>query len=375
MQVVLGLAIGAGALGLGKHLWDAPEGSALHRPIRALLSAVTPAKQRAWAHDVPLQYAVRTGLAAIAAALVVLLTLPGARALASRVHVLPDFEGSHGNELHDIAQRLQREPPGRKQVGTGAENHWWNLLTYEYGRRPSLLMMGGGGLQASPNYDFLWTVKDFTKNAWVYDAPILVFQKTNAGSMPAGDKILETKNYEARRLPSPGLVSPVQITGTLPPGRKPARAAALAWLKTDLPQKDHVLAYDGFGGPGPEPHGTVTRAFRQDSPGDAADIYAEVDVTEKTTFMARESWHPRWHAYLDRIEIPVRRVTPDFPAVDVPPGHHVIAFRFERPWWMHAAWLAWPLVPLLAWLITRPRHRIARAWLVKRRRDPMAAPT
>src|SRR5262249_24540081 len=155
------------ALWLGQQIWDAPEGSAFHRPIRAVLCAVTPAKQQAWAHDVPLQYSVRTGLAAIAAALVVLLTLPGARALASRVHVLPDFDGSHGNELHELAERLQREPPGRKQVGTGAENHWWNLLTYEYGRRPSLLMMGGRGLQASPNYDFLWTVKDFTKNAWV----------------------------------------------------------------------------------------------------------------------------------------------------------------------------------------------------------------
>jgi len=374
MQVVMSLAVGAGMLWLGKRIWDAPEHSALHRPIRFLLTAVTPAKQKAWARDVPLQYAMRTAVAAIAAALGVLLVLPGARALASRVHVLPDYANSHGNELHDITKRLQREPPGRKQVGTGAENHWWNLLTYEYGRRPSLLMMGGGGLQASPNYDFLWTVKEFAKNAWVYDAPILVFEKTHVDKMPVGEEILETKNYQARRLPAPGLVSPVQITGTLPPGRKPAHAAALAWLKTDLPLKDHVLVYDGFGGPGVEPHGTVARAFRQDSPGDAADIYAEVDVTEKTTFMARESWHPRWRAYLDRVEVPVRRVTPDFPAVDVPPGHHVIAFRFERPWWALASWLAWPLVPLLAWLVTRPRRGrlIARAWLLKRRRQPIA---
>jgi hypothetical protein len=364
MQVVIALAVGAGMLWLGKQIWDAPDGSALHRPIRFVLSAVMPARRRTWAHEVPLQYTMRTAVAAIAAALGVLLVLPGARALASRVHVLPDFEGSHGDELHDIAQRLQREPPGRKQVGTGAENHWWNLLTYEYGRRPSLLMMGGGGLQASPNYDFLWTVKDFAKNAWVYDAPILVFQKTNAAAMPVGDEILETKNYQARRLPAPGLVSPVQITGTLPPGRKPARAAAIAWLKTDLPLKDHVLVYAGFGAPGAEPHGTVTRAFQQGSPGDAADIYAEVDATEKTTFMARMSWHPRWHAYLDGASVPVRRVTPDFPAVDVPPGHHAIALRFERPWWAHASWLAWPLVPLVAWLVTRPRR--------PRRRLPVA---
>jgi hypothetical protein len=361
MQVVIALAIGAGALRLGKQIWDAPEGSALHRPVRFVLSAVMPASRRAWAHEVPLQYAMRTSVAALAAALGVLLVLPGARALASRVHVLSDFEASHGDELHDLAQRLQAEPPGRKQVGAGAENHWWNLLTYEYGRRPSLLMMGGGGLQASPNYDFLWTVKTFANNAWVYDAPILVFQKTKASAMPIGDEILETANYQARRLPAPGLVSPVQITGTLPPGRKPARAAAIAWLKTDLPLKDHVLVYAGSGAPGGEPHGTVTRAFRQDSPGDAADIYAEVDATETTTFMARESWHPRWHAYLDRVEVPVRRVTPDFPAVDVPPGHHVIALRFERPWWAHAAWLAWPLVPLVAWLVTRPRRRAAAA--------------
>jgi len=374
MQVVVALAIGAGVLKLGKQIWDAPEGSALHRPIRAALSAVLLARRRAWAREVPLQYATRTAVAAIAAALSVLLILPGARALASRVRVLPDFQStSHGDELHDIARRLQREPPGRKQVGTGAENHWWNLLTYEYGRRPSLLMMGGGGLQASPNYDFLWTVKGFAKNAWVYDAPILVFQKTNAAAMPIGDEILETRHYQARALPSPGLVSPVQITGTLPPGRKPARAAAIAWLKTDLPLKDHVLAYAGSGAPGGERHGTVTRAFRQDSPGDAADIYAEVDVTEKTTFVARESWHPRWHAYVDRVEVPVRRVTPDFPAVDVPPGHHVIALRFERPWWAHAAWLAWPLVPLAAWLVTRPRRQpFVRAWLVRRRRPSSA---
>ncbi|HET7499713.1 MAG TPA: hypothetical protein VFK02_01875, partial [Kofleriaceae bacterium] len=237
MQVVVGLAIGAGALWLGKQVWDAPEGSALHRPVRSVLRAVTPARYAKWARELPLQHGVRTGVAALAAALGVLLVFPGATALASRVHVLGDYEGSHGKELHEIMLRLQQEPPGRKQVGAGAENHWWNLLSYEYGRRPSLLMMGGGGLQASPNYDFLWSVKDFVKDAWVYDAPLLVFQSSSADTMPIGDTVLETKNYQVRRLPSPGLVSPVQVTGTLPPGRKPARAAALTWFRSDQPQK------------------------------------------------------------------------------------------------------------------------------------------
>jgi hypothetical protein len=317
-----------------------------------LVAAVGLVVRPAW-RAMRTSYGARTGLAATATAIGLLMIVQGAIALESRVHVLGDFEGSHGDELLEITRLLQREPPGRKQVGPGAENHWWNLLSYEYGRRPSLLMMGGGGLQASPNYDFLWTVKDVPKTAWVYDAPYLVFDKKNASTMASGDDIFATKNYQVRRLIAPGLVSPVEVTGTLPPGRKAAHAAAIAWFQGEAPRKDQVLAYDGSGAaPKDEPpHGSTLRAFRQDSPGDAPDIVAEVDVTARTTFMARESWHPRWHAYIDGVEAPVRRVTPDFPAVDVGPGHHTIGFRFQRPWWAQAAWLAWPLVALLAWLV------------------------
>ena len=178
--------------------------------------------------------------------------------------------------------------------------------------------MGGGGLQASPNYDFLWTVKDFAKDAWVYDAPILVFEKSNAATMPVGETIFETKNYQVRRLPAPG-------PGLAGPGHRHAAAGPQAGarrgdrLAQDRPAAARITcsrttARGGAGGP---PHGTVVRALRQDSPGDDADIVAEVDVTEPTTFMVRESWHPRWHAYIDGVEVPVRRVTPDFPAVDV----------------------------------------------------------
>ena len=69
---------------------------------------------------------------------------------------------------------------------------------------------------------------------------------------------------------------------------------------------------------------------------------------------ARESWHPRrWHAYIDGVETEIQRVSPDFPAIDVPPGKHTLAFRFERPWWAHAAWLAWPGVVLGAWRLRK----------------------
>ena len=412
MQIVLALAIGAGFLVLCKRIWDAPDGSPVSRGGRLLIIAgglaiaaalgylVLAAPETAsvfvvaqrfvlevlslggvrWLVFAGLvagtaaltwlawpalrsQFAVRTGIAAGAAVLGVLLTIPGARALGMRVNVLSDFPGSHGDELHAITRVLQSQPAGRKQVAAGAENHWWNLLSYEYGRRPATLMMGGGGLQASPNYDFLWSnAKDYLRNAWVYDAPLLVVQKSSAGTIAGSEPVFETKNYAVRRLPAPGLVSPVEVTGALPTGNKQAvRTAALAWYRSDDALKDRVLSYPGpagaSGGLTAAPQGKVLRAVRQDSPGDAPDIVAEVTATAPTTFMARESWHPRWLATIDGAPAPIRRVTPSFLAVDVPAGHHTLGFRFHRPWWAHAAWLAWLLVPLLAWRITRRRAR------------------
>lgn len=337
MQTVLAMGIGAGAILLGQRAWQLAE----RWPTRA--------------------YALRTALAAAAAAAIVLVAVPGGRALGARVRVLGDQANNRANELYIVNQILARQPQGRKQSGPGAENHWWNLLSYAYHRVPSTLQMGGGGLQASPNYDFLWTQRDYVKNAWIFDAPYLVFMTSLGSKMPIGQTIGKTLEYEIRRLPSPGLVSPVTVTGVLPPGYSHEQAGhkkALEWIKSDAPMRDEVLAYAGHerGHMGP-PAGRMVRAWRQDSPGSDPDIVAELEVERTTTFTVRESWHPRWHAYLDGEEVPVRRVTPDFPAVDVPPGKHTLAMRFERPWWAHAAWLVWPLTALGAWFVLRRRDR------------------
>jgi hypothetical protein len=339
MQTVLAMGIGAGVVLVGQRAWQLVE----RWPTKA--------------------YALRTALAAAAAAAIVLVAVPGGRALGARVRVLGDHANNRANELYVVNAILAKQPQGRKQSGPGAENHWWNLLSYAYHRVPSTLQMGGGGLQASPNYDFLWTQRDYVKNAWIFDAPYLVFMTSLGSKMPIGETIGKTLEYEIRRLPSPGLVSPVTVTGVLPPGyshKEAGHKKALEWVKGDAPMRDEVLAYAGYERGNMEPPaGRALRAWRQDSPGSDPDIVAELEVARTTTFTVRESWHPRWHAYIDGEEVPVRRVTPDFPAVDVPPGKHTLAMRFERPWWAHAAWLAWPLTALAAWFVLRRRERRA----------------
>ena len=351
MQTVIGLGLGAGALSVGHWLWDAPwdrwfrtrHWVAMGKPTTGTLPASTVSQ---------LVYAIRTALAGLAAVLLVLIVYPGSKALLSRVRTLQDYAPAR-KEMMQINTLLGGYPQGRHQPGPGAENHWWNSTPYIYDRVPTTLQMGGGGLQASPNYDALWTMRDYAKNAWIFDAPYITFERTRGAGLPEGEVLARTEKYEIRRLNSPGIVSPVQVIGVLPPGDRVGQmghTAALVWLKSTMPTANQVLAYVGSGAAGPPPHGHTLRAWRQDSPGNDADIVAEVEATEPTTFWVHESWHPRWHAYVDGDEVKVRRVTPDFPAVDVGAGKHTIELRFERPLWLLLAWLAWPGAVLLAWL-------------------------
>ncbi len=376
VRIVLSVSLELAAIGFAIVLWTYNDSFALramHRltfgaidapitlrllgtlPVAAAFACL-PIVWRALASE----YGARTGLAAAGAAIVMFVAVPGGQALESRVRVLEDLPSNNRGEMMQLADFMSKQPQGRKQAGPGCENHWWNLLSYAYYRVPSLLQMGGGGLQASPNYDFLWSQRDLVKNAWVFDAPYLEFSIAQGEKLPEGDSLLKTEHYEIRKLPTAGLVSPVHITGTLPPGYhagEPGRKAALDWIKSDAPMRDEVLAYAGYGGAGPQPDGKTVRSWRQDSPGDAADIVAEVEVTKPTTYVVRESWHPRWRAYLDGNPIDIKRVTPDFPAVEIPPGKHTLEMRFERPWWAQAAWLLWPGLTIAAWLVMRMRGK------------------
>ncbi|HEU0033005.1 MAG TPA: hypothetical protein VFQ53_20375 [Kofleriaceae bacterium] len=359
MQVVLALGIGAGAYTIARDIWHARPGSVVHR-IATLFGGKRPERE--------LLYGIRTAAIAIGMGLAIFIGFSGSRVLSSRINVLDAYD--YRGEMMEMIDTIKTLPQGKKQVGPGCENHWWNLLSYVYAKRPSLLQMGGGGLQASPNYDFVWSVRDFPKLAWVYDTPLFTFARSNESSAPAGETLLQTNRYELRRLPAPGAVSAVEITGSLPEGESragsPVRKAAIDWLRSSAPMDNKHLAYHGHGGPSGPPHGKVTSAFHVDpSPGDVADIYATVEVEQPTTFVARESWHPRWHAYVDGAEVRVRRVTPDFPAIDVPAGKHVLAFRFERPTWANAIWLAWPGITIAAW---------AAATLLRRRRERATLP-
>jgi hypothetical protein len=275
--------------------------------------------------------------------------ITGARSQRDKVLVARDFDGIERDDLVAVIRQLDSLPPGRIQVRGGAENHWAIMLPHAYADRPANLVMGGAALQSSPNYVYLWEFRDVDpeRAAWIFDAPFVMLKTEHHDDVP-GATVIEGEFYEVHELAAPGLISPVQVMGALPAGRKLERAAAIRWLHSEMPMQNQVLAHHGSGNAGPAPHGRVVEVERSSSW-----IHAELEADEPTTFVVRESWHPRWHATLDGKSITVRRVTPDYMAIDVPPGAHDLRLRFERPLWAWLLWLLWPGLCVGAWLTER----------------------
>ena len=311
LQITAALVVGATAVEVGR--W-----------------ALGTVGQRWYASVVQVAVGATLGLAAIA------LIAPVLGPMRGRVKVSTDFPAIHRAELDPLRAAMRSAGPGRVQV-RGVENHWFMVLPYIYDDRPALAAFGGAALQSSPNFVYLHTGPDASTAAWVYDAP-LVLTTHARGKDIGGELITETAHFELRRLPTPGLVSPVHVMGMLVPGRELARAQIKRWLIGDEPVRDEVWAHAGFGGGGPAPDGDVTTSWR-----DGSSIGADVVVRAPTTFVIRESWHPRWRITIDGHAAAVRRVSPDFLAVDVPAGAHHLVAHFHRAGW---TWLLWLFIPL-----------------------------
>ncbi len=358
MQIMLAIAIGAGVVTGAQWGWR----------------AVAPF----WPWSIP----VRTVIGTVLALAMTIVAIKGAASIRGRVNVATDFDDMNLDEVPELMAAVRAGPPGRVQTRGGSESHWMVSLPYAYADHAAFLVMGAAQLQSSPNYVYAWEMRDHVPDiddhparaAWIYDAPMVIQKRGNHWAASGGELLHQTETFELVALPSPGLVGPVRVVGTLPAGREQTRAAVIAWLRSEQPYRNEVLAWPGSGGAGDPPHGRTLRTARA---GSTITAEVEVDPVEldggATTFVIRESWHPHWVATLDGAPVQLRRVSPDFMAVVVPPGRHVIHLRFDRPLWTWLLWGVGPLLALLAWLEQRLRSRGLAA--ADRRPRPASTPS
>jgi len=327
LQVVLALAIGSGAMALAR----APAGAAPAGRSRA----------GRW----------RTAFAWALALVLPLVVVGGARTQHQRVKVLADYAFIDREDFLRSLAALRTMPGGRLQVALGAECHWTLQLPYVYDSRPTVLVGGGAALQSSPVFAYAWALHkaDPARVARVFDAPLLLMRVNHARFIGHGEVVWQGRTYQLRRFDAPGLVGPVTVMGTLPAERRARRQAALDWLTSEFAMRDQVLADPLPAGGSAPPAGRVLELARGPSE-IRARVRVDDDALGATTYAIRESWHPRWHATLDGREVAVRRITPDYMAVDVPRGEHVLQLDFRRPVWVWLLWLLAPALVLLALL-------------------------
>ena len=305
----------------------------------------------------------REALGAVAGAMVFVMVFAGATFIHNdRIRAAKDFSEFPRADLERVFPVIAAQMQGRQQVRGGATSHWENALPYVYAGREEMLQMGAAALQSSPNYVYRWDVRRGSLGVHLRRAARDAAQRSRGQRAGRHDDLPERALHAevVRQRARPGRAG-ARRRHALPPGRWPARDEGIKWLKGDQPMRNEVLAHDGFGGPGPAPHGTVLAYSRQPSPGDEPDITFDATATAPTTFEIKESWNPHWHAWIDDQPADVRRVTPEFLAIDVPAGTHHVALRFDRPLWTWLVWLLWPGLTLLGWSVSRPRREPAPA--------------
>ncbi len=113
--------------------------------------------------------------------------------------------------------------------GHAAENYWWNLLSYVYARRPALARWAAAACRPAPTTTSCGRCATSRSSRGSTTRRTSCSRTPTRSRQPAGETI-RGPALRAAPAPAPGVVSPIQITGSLPPDRKEARKAGIGWL-------------------------------------------------------------------------------------------------------------------------------------------------
>jgi len=81
--------------------------------------------------------------------------------------------------------------------------------------------------------------------------------------------------------------------------------------------------------PGIEPTGPPGVVDHQVDDGARDGIYAgQVTANRDVVVVLKSSYHPRWKASVDGVDVPTQMIAPSFVGVAVPPGRHAVTFRY-----------------------------------------------
>jgi hypothetical protein len=241
---------------------------------------------------------------------------------------LDEDPSAHRAELAELLPVLSGLPPGRIATARslGSSIPAWSYLPAVFAGKPAFRAFGGAALQSSTNYVFLRQAEP-RATAHVFGIRYAFARRANV--LP-GDRVLaRSAHFALLELGDGRLFAAIRVAGSVPEARAAREKATWDWLATAGPGRDEHLAIGAESSLSPAGQGRVLAET------EAPSRYgADVEADRPTTFVLRVTFHPWWRVTVDGHPAPLRRVTPDFLAVDAPAGRHALAFHFTRPVWV-----------------------------------------
>lgn len=282
--------------------------------------------------------------AGVAAAVYIVVT---AR-IGERTRLIDDFKGQDRSAMLELIKELEVLPHGRilgaRELGTAA--HWWMYMPSVYANTPAMRAYGGAALQSSPNYVYLRTYP-FDGNLALWGVRYVLARADKPTPWIGTKERKRVRDYKLLEIPTLGLFRPIGILRQIPSDRKTREKTTNQWLRSPEPAIGMHLEIGGSSGATQNLPVDILSEYEGLSRYDGA-----VKSAKGGTVALAVTYHPGWRATVDGKAVPIRRVSPDFMAVDVPPGEHMIIYRFSRPWWTWAL-LAVSLLALIGASINR----------------------
>jgi len=289
------------------------------------------------------------------------------------------FGEAQARPLEDLMTSLGEGPPGRilahGRLGLGT--HFWMGLPAALSGRPLLFSYGAGYQDAigAAVVEELLPLLATVRGPSAARALGVRFVLSREGKTPVffGPPTWSREDIHVHDLGPAPPVFVARAAGHLCLPPTGWRAAAGAWLASELPERGVTIRWDATCSPEswataksavetwlqrrPDPGTPVGRVVRWEEQPDRYRATV-VGAASGDLLVLGQGAHPGWQVALDGRPAPRLEVAPAYNAVLLPPGDHEVEFVFRRPPWSWPLWGVLPvLVGLLLW-VERRRSRV-----------------
>jgi Gpi18-like mannosyltransferase len=200
----------------------------------------------------------------------------------------------------------------------------------------------------------------------MFNVRYVILPSDRKPSVPA-KLVMRSGRFRLYEVPTSGYFQVVDRTAAVSANRTDISDAVLPYMHSNLASRNVYagVAFAGGAAPPPTfsgaspPSGVPGRVISQSATAQDGEFEARVRANRRAVVLLKATFDPRWSATVDGVPAQTAMMTPSLVGVAVPPGIHVVRFRY-RPYAHYPLLVAIGMLTLLA-LVLVPRAAAAAA--------------